>query len=171
MSSASSVARRRSQSGRGARTRRCVRLYSSMRSVCSRFRAPCAPFRAVSSHLASGQSRASRGDLLQLFQARELAGLRSIELGSNGASAKQRSQIAACPTRSALCHLAMRASMRGAQGFSPAPALRPSSTSTCAMVTSVPPRSRCCCSSDVGAGTTRASADSRAPTHPWMLAA
>lgn len=50
----------------------------------------------------------SRGDLLQLFQARELESLRSMDLGHNSASAKQRTQIAARPTRSALRQLTMR---------------------------------------------------------------
>lgn len=50
----------------------------------------------------------SRGDLLQLFQARELEGLRSIDLGYHSASPKQRAQIAARPTRHALRQLSMR---------------------------------------------------------------
>lgn len=50
----------------------------------------------------------SGGELLRLFQASELEGLRSIDLGSNGASVKQWAQIAALPTRRSLRHLAIR---------------------------------------------------------------
>ncbi len=66
----------------------------------------------LATHLDLGMPRqpglsASGGELLRIFEARQLSGLRSIRLGQNIPNARQRAQIAARPTRESLRHLAV----------------------------------------------------------------